>query len=221
MFLVTLFLLALNAKQHRCLLTGKAKKLWQIAGYYSATKKNWTTSVSGNVTNLTIFSLLKETKEKGLYVQPFHVNDYEKDKTRGTKTICRVTREGKEGDWLQRSTKKFYVVPEVFWGQLCSSAYCQRSNTLYCDCTGHKSVCICQNPVRSVVLRVLYKSIAFPGSWLKHCAPLPELQVEGWGDPRRPSFYLSYWQLLAPGIWESSWSLWSNPQRGEERNGAC
>lgn len=194
--------------------TGKAKKLRQITEYYSAMKKNWTTSVSGNVMNLTNVSLMKETKDKRLYVQPFHLNDYAKDKTWGTKTICRVAREGKEGDWLQRSTKKLYVVPEVFWGQLSSSAYCQHSNILYCDCAGHTSVCVCQNRGRLVILWVLYKSNAFPGSWLKHCAPLPELQVEGWEGPRRPSFYLSYWQLLAPGILESCWSLWSNPQRG-------
>lgn len=149
------------------------------------------------------------------------LNGYAKDKTWGTKTICRVAREGKEGDWLQRSTKCLYVVPDVFWGQLCSPAYCQYSNILSCDCTGHTSVCVCQNRGRLVILWVLYKSNAFPGRWLKHCAPLPELQVEGWEGPRRPSFYLSYWQLLAPGILESFWSLWSNPQRGEERNGAC
>lgn len=52
-------------------LTDKAKKLWQITEYYSAAKKNWTTSVSGNMTNLTNVSLLKETKEKRLYVQTF------------------------------------------------------------------------------------------------------------------------------------------------------
>lgn len=46
-------------------LTGKAKKLWQITEYYSAMKKNWTTSVSDNVTNLTNVSLLKEIKDKG------------------------------------------------------------------------------------------------------------------------------------------------------------
>lgn len=150
--------------------TGKAKKLRQITEYYSAMKKNWITSVSGNVMNLTNVSLMKETKDKRLYVQPFHLNDYAKDKTWGTKTICRVAREGKEGDWLQRSTKKLYVVPEVFWGQLSSSAYCQHSNILYCDCAGHTSVCVCQNRGRLVILWVLYKSNAFPGSWLKHCA---------------------------------------------------
>lgn len=141
--------------------TGKAKKLWQITEYYSAMKKNWTTSISGNVMNLTNVSLMKETKDKRLYVQPFHLNDYAKDKTRGTKTICRVAREGKEGDWLQRSTKKLYVVPEVFWGQLSSSAYCQHSNILYCDCAGHTSVCVCQNRGRLVILWVYISQMHF------------------------------------------------------------
>lgn len=144
-----------------------------------------------------------------------------KTKPKGQKPYAGLPGRGKKVTGCREAPRSF------MWSQKCSGgSYAHQhtantvSNILCCDCIGHMSVCICQNPVRFVILWVLYKSIAFPGSWLKHCAPLLELEVEGWRGPRRPSFYLSYWQLLAPGIWESSWSLWSNPQRGEERNGS-
>lgn len=141
----------------------------------------------------------------------------QKTKPKGQKPYSGLPGRGKKVTGCREAPRSF------MWSRKCSGgSYAHQhtanavSNTRYCDCIGHMSVCICQNPVRFGVLWVLYKSIAFPGSWLKHCAPLPELQVEGWGDPRRPSFYLSYWQLLAPGFEKAAGPYGAIPREGKK-----